>query len=214
MRAVYVIETEKWNDDAVRIAIDTSDLALRSAATDFLTRGLAAVRTGNLSAAQEVLDEFKKRREATKTPARRNHELAVGVMEKELEALVLLAAGKAERAVQLMEEATAEEESMSLEFGPPIPVKPSHELFGEILLELDRPREAQKHFALALARAPGRVLTLLGLSRAEARSGNQEKAQQIHHQLREIWHGADQDLPILREVTKSEGMDSPEVARR
>ncbi len=96
MRAVYVVETEKWEDDAVRIAIDTSDLALRSAATDFLTRGLAAVRTGNLNAAQEALDEFKKRRETTKTPRRRNNELAVGVMEKELEALVLLAAGKAE----------------------------------------------------------------------------------------------------------------------
>ncbi len=134
-------------------------------------------------------------------------------MEKELEAIVMVAAGKAERAVQLMEEATAEEESMSLEFGPPIPVKPSHELFGEILLELDRPQEAQKHFVLALARAPGRVLTLLGLSRAAARSGNQEKAQQIHQQLREIWHGADQDLPILREVTKSEEMDSLGVAR-
>lgn len=214
MRAVYIIETEKWDDDAVRIAIDTSKLALRSAATDFLTRGLAAVRTGNLSAAQEILEEFKKRRESTKTPARRNHELAVGVMEKELEALVLLAAGKAERAVQLMEEATAEEERMSLEFGPPIPVKPSHELFGEILLELDRPQEAQKHFELALARTPRRVLTLLGLSRAAARSGNQEKAQQIHHQLGKIWHGADQDLPLLREVTKSEGTSGLGVARR
>ena len=214
MRAVYVVETEKWEDDAVRIAIDTSDLALRSAATDFLTRGLAAVRTGNLNAAQEALDEFKKRRETTKTPRRRNNELAVGVMEKELEALVLLAAGKAERAVQLMEAATEEEESMSLEFGPPIPVKPSHELFGEILLELDRPQEARKHFELALARAPGRVLSLLGLSRAATRSGDQEKAQQIHRQLRKIWQGADQDLPTLREVTRSEEMDHLGVARR
>jgi tetratricopeptide (TPR) repeat protein len=160
------------------------------------------------------LEKFKKRREATKTPARRNHELAVGVMEKELEALVLLAAGKAERAVQLMEEATAEEERMSLEFGPPIPVKPSHELFGEILLELDRPQEAQKHFELALARTPRRVLTLLGLSRAAARSGNQEKAQQIHHQLGKIWHGADQDLPLLREVTKSEETNGLGIAGR
>jgi tetratricopeptide (TPR) repeat protein len=214
MRAVYVVETEKWEDDAVRIAIDTSDLSLRSAATDFLTRGLAAVRTGNLNVAQEVLDEFKKRRETTKTPGRRNNELAVGVMEKELEALVLLAAGKAERAVQLMEAATEEEESMSLEFGPPIPVKPSHELFGEILLELNRPQEAREHFELALARAPGRVLTLLGLSRAATRSGDQEKAQQIHRQLRKIWQGADQDLPILREVTRSEEMDQLGVARR
>ena len=103
---------------------------------------------------------------------------------------------------------------MSLEFGPPIPVKPSHELFGEILLELDRPQEAQKHFELALARTPRRVLTLLGLSRAAARSGNQEKAQQIHHQLGKIWHGADQDLPLLREVTKSEGTSDLGVARR
>ncbi len=135
-------------------------------------------------------------------------------MEKELEALVLLAAGKAERAVQLMEEATAEEESMSLAFGPPIPVKPSHELFGEILLELDRPQEAQKHFELSLARAPGRVLTLLGLSRAAALLGNQEKAQQIHHQLRKIWHGADQDLPLLSVVTKSEATSGTGIARR
>ena len=89
---------------------------------------------------------------------------------------------------------------MPLAFGPPWPIKPSHELFGEVLLELNRPEEAMKQFELALKRTPRRAFSLLGLAQAVSRSGDNETAQKIYRELNEVWHNADRELPALNEV--------------
>lgn len=62
---------------------------------------------------------------------------------------------------------------MSLEFGPPNLVKPARELAGEILLKFGKASEAKEQFEAALARAPGRALSLKGL--AEAREASLHK---------------------------------------
>jgi predicted Zn-dependent protease len=72
-----------------------------------------------------------------------------------------------------------------------VPPKPAHELLGEMLLNLDRPLEARRHFALALERAPKRTLSLLGLARAAARTGDKGLAQEIYAELRSIRARAD-----------------------
>ena len=60
---------------------------------------------------------------------------------------------------------------MALSYGPPNPMKPSHELLGEILLEVGRSKEAVEAFQKTLERVPRRALSLLGLARAAKRSG-------------------------------------------
>ncbi len=55
-----------------------------------------------------------------------------------------------------------EEDALTFEFGPPIPVKPAHELYGEELQAAHRPKEARDEFQRALARAPKRVQSLRG----------------------------------------------------
>ncbi len=91
---------------------------------------------------------------------------AVEVMEKQLEAMIRLSEGKGDDAVKLVQEAADIEDSLNFEFGPPLPVKPSHELFGEVLLELKRPKEAKIQFELALSRTPGRALSLRGVEKS------------------------------------------------
>ena len=96
-------------------------------------------------------------------------------MEEDVEQLSIpvtrrhLAAGDNKKALQLIKQATAVEDEMPLSYGPPSPVKPSHELFGELLLEAGQPAEARDEFERALERAPRRALSLLGL----AASGSQ-----------------------------------------
>jgi len=46
------------------------------------------------------------------------------------------------------------------------PIKPSHELLGEVLLSLDKPIEAQTHFQQALSRTTNRTLSKKGLLQA------------------------------------------------
>src|SRR5438128_1341083 len=94
---------------------------------------------------------------------------------------------------------------MPAEFGPPPDVKPAHELFGEMLLEAGRAAEAQREFARALALAPKRALSLLGLGRAAAAAGDRATAAQAYREVREIWHRADPGLPGLAEASRSVG---------
>ena len=68
------------------------------------------------------------------------------------------------------------EEQTSAPYGPPNLIKPTHELFGEILLRAGKPAEAAEQFKIALLRQPNRARSLLGAARAAAQSGNQAAA--------------------------------------
>ena len=88
------------------------------------------------------------------------------------------------------------EDDMPLDFGPAWPLKPAHELYGEVLLDLDRPAESQAQFEASLKRYPRRALSLWGRARAAALAGNAQAAQEARSALREVWDDAD---PAVRQ---------------
>ena len=71
-------------------------------------------------------------------------------------------------------------------------VKPAHELLGEMLLARKRPAEARREFEAALARAPRRALSLLGLARSLARTGERELSRATYSELALMCEGSDQ----------------------
>lgn len=79
-------------------------------------------------------------------------------------------------------------------------IKPTHELYGEILLFLDRPQEAQHQFERALLWHPNRARSVLGLARATAQMGHVQATRQAYATFLNIWNQADQDLPELKEA--------------
>ncbi len=208
MRAAYLIETQKWNSDALRVKLEASEMSLGTAAIDLFVNGLAALKTGNRAAAERALDDIKARR-ALSPKESAEYKNGAEIVELELEALLKLGDGKSEAAIELMTNATTIEDAMPLDFGPPWPTKPSHELFGEILLNLNRPAEAMQQFKLALKRAPRRASSLLGLARAASRANETKTAQQAYAELNLMWHNADKELPALQEVKKILGATSP-----
>jgi tetratricopeptide (TPR) repeat protein len=121
---------------------------------------------------------------------------------RELEVAAMISASKGSfiEAIELMKKATAIEESMSPPSGPPVLIKPSHELLGEILLRANRPKEAAQQFATALLRQPNRARSLLGAARAAAQSGDAKSAAEIYSALLRQWQQADPQLPELREA--------------
>jgi hypothetical protein len=80
-------------------------------------------------------------------------------------------------------------EAMAPPRGSANPVKPVYELYGELLLKLDRPAEAVEHFEIALVRMPRRPRALLGLARARAAIGDEAGAAQAYLTLTEVWAG-------------------------
>lgn len=113
------------------------------------------------------------------------------VMRLELEGAVDLGEGKGDEGFRLLRQAADLEESLPVPFGPPFVEKPSHELLGEALLSVGRPAEAAKAFERALARAPLRTRSLLGLARAEGRIGETDKSRRTYAALHAIEHRAD-----------------------
>ena len=198
MRATYMIETGQ----PYPASVDTADLDLAAVAADLLATGIVAANRGERAEAERSLSRLRNLKRETapdQSGPKHNHVFAgdiqtIDIAEKELEATLLMADGKTSSAIEAMKKATAVEDSMSVEFGPPSPPKPAHELFGEILLQLGRAEEARRQFELALVRTPKRALSVLGLARALTQSGNAAGARQSYTELREIWRSADKDL--------------------
>ena len=121
---------------------------------------------------------------------------------RDLEIAALSASMKKDHAnaIELMKKATALEEQMSAPYGPPTLIKPTHELFGEILLRAGKPSEAAEQFKISLLRQPNRARSLLGAARAAAQTGNHAAAAAAYTTLLEQWKQADESLPELREA--------------
>ena len=86
---------------------------------------------------------------------------------KELEALIVLEESQPQKALTVLREAADLEDSLPYDYGPPIPIKPTHELLGEVFLSLKQPEKAKEEFEQALNRAPKRRLSLIGYSEAK-----------------------------------------------
>jgi predicted Zn-dependent protease len=104
------------------------------------------------------------------------------------------------KAIELIKQAATLEEQMAPPLGPPILIKPSHELYGEILLRAGKPAEALAQFKTALLRQPNRARSLLGAARAAAQAGDRAGAAVTYAKLLEQWSQADQELAELREA--------------
>lgn len=122
------------------------------------------------------------------------------IMAQQVEALLAVADGKTGDALTAMKNAVEIEDRLSYEFGPPLPHKPAHELFGEILLQLGQPRLARVQFEFALLRAPKRALSLLGIARCDEELRDLGAARRSYEELREIWSQAD---PEVREALEA-----------
>lgn len=129
-----------------------------------------------------------------------NDKRVAAIMAQQLEAILIFSEGRRDEGLVLARQAAAVEDDLSFEFGPPLPVKPGHELVGDLLMDVRRPGEAVVAYESALKRYPGRALSLLGLYRAATASRQPLKAQQAAADLRRIWQRADKTLPELREI--------------
>lgn len=177
MWARYVLDTEDWRGEVAQWTPAFGE-ATAPRATWAFARGFAAARRGDLPMARAALESFGQARERLiakiaarpePDPGDAQYRTRLDVLGLELEAEVLLASrGAADSAVALLRRATALEDSMAYAFGPPFVDEPSHELLGEVLLDLGRGGEAKRELEATLRRTPGRAAVLRGLERAGA----------------------------------------------
>ena len=122
-------------------------------------------------------------------------------MHLETSALLALARGNEDEAIELLRKAVSLEETMRPPNGAADPVKPSHELLGEVLLETGNPSEAAQAFEASLLRMPNRTHSLLGSARAHAAAGDRATASERFQKLVKIW-GGHNELPGYQEAER------------
>jgi hypothetical protein len=194
------------SDMRARLVVETRSFKELAAARDFGTTselfaiGMSAARQGDANAAGLALAELSRRAGPAARGEPGQRRLDAAVMEKELAALIALRDGRRADALARMQEAVALERGLPPPLGPPRPIKPASELFGEILLEMGRPRDAAAEFRRALEGWPNRSLAVLGLARATAALGDSTSARRHYRRFLANWRSADPDLPELQEA--------------
>jgi tetratricopeptide (TPR) repeat protein len=209
MRARHTIETERWQVTDVapliaQIKKEPDRVTERITGSTLLAAALSAARLGNAAAAELASGGLRDLVASMK--ARKAFETRqVEIMALEAAGMSLLARGDRDAAVKTLEQAAAIEEAMEPPSGPPgeqdtdPPIKPAHELLGEVLLEVGRPADAAKQFAIGLTRTPNRPRLLLGAARAASKTNDHAAAQLRYRQLLNL-PGGGPDRPGLDEA--------------
>lgn len=165
MLARYILETERWSE----MPFDRLSARDDNHAGIQFVAGLAAVETGNIDAAIAALDKVSdiRQRQARKQETAYMAKI-IEVGEKELEAALALVGNDTSLAEEYLRDAIAIESTLNAPSGPPLPMKPSFEMYGEFLLTQGRYQEAAAQFTKALDRTPNRTKSVIGLAAAEA----------------------------------------------
>jgi tetratricopeptide (TPR) repeat protein len=221
MAAQAVLETENWKrafelfPDAAPSASSAADAGAHhhggipaTGGRDQVTRNqvLAAYVRGMAAAhmGQPEADAARARLESMAEQARKrgDEELSESllVMSGEVAAVHALKREETRKAIAAMEQAVKREEAMPAPSGPPDLIKPSHEVFGEILLAAGDAQRAREQFAWSLERHPNRARSLVGAARAAAAAGDAAAASDYYGKLLDVWRYADTQMAELKEA--------------
>jgi tetratricopeptide (TPR) repeat protein len=202
MRATAVVESPAASGQALAMQIDTKGMN-RSAAWVWFPEGYAAAERDDFaladSTSQRIAELVKLPHEPEAAP---NEDAYVEIMAQTVAGLSAFRHGDRQSGIATVERAAARYESVPFDYGPPVPVKPPHELAGELLLQLGQPKEARTYFERALQLAPRRTESLLGLAQAAAAAGDEAAAKAAYTELMEIWHLADAGYPAKADAAR------------
>ena len=176
MRARLILETENWE----RIALEAPEtpkapqahdhagmpgMAMPSSNTWIFIAGYSAAKLGDLPAAERAVEMLRAARGKLDKPSP-TATGPISIMEKQISALVSSARGRKDEALTLAKDAMDIELSLSPPSGPPDPIKPAPEFYGELLLEAGRTAEAVAALELSLQRTPNRTPSLKAMAKA------------------------------------------------
>ena len=184
MLARYVVDTERWDelpaDAALSGAPQADDPAHANHRRDpnvdlNIAKGLAAAARRDVAGASRAADALKAAKTASESqPGGAYRAKMVAVGELEVRAALAQSQGETAKAEDLFKQATAIEGVLDAPSGPPQPMKPSFEMYGEFLLSVGRNAESATQFELALARTPNRTRSAQGLARARPQSAERK----------------------------------------
>lgn len=188
MLARYILETGKWEKIPLEGAKEAGaehesmpgmpGMGTRYAGEGawIFIAGLSAAKLGDADEADRARAKLDALRQSVESGGDAYAAKPFAIMADEVASAALLARGQKADAVRLAKQAADIESTLAAPSGPPEPIKPALEFYGETLLDAGRPAEAAAAFQQQLLRTPKRTPSLDGLARATGKSGSQATA--------------------------------------
>jgi tetratricopeptide (TPR) repeat protein len=196
MQATHMIETGRYEDLPLpQGEPDTSRYS--STANLVLAIGMGAAQAKNAAKTEQAAAIVGGLAAKSEDPYTRK---TYSIMEHELRGLALMVKGETDSALAQLDEATKIEETLDPPSGPVFPLKPSHELYGEVLAQAGKHKEAFAEFQTSLERTPNRTASLIGLARSAVAVGDMETATEAYETLQRFLRDANPDVAFLAEV--------------
>jgi len=176
MRGRHMIETGQWED----VTLDTPESVEGGNAHWVSVVGMSAAYRGDMETATAAIERLEVLQKQATADGKTYDAKVITVLEKEVMAVTSLVNGDKQRAVEIAREAAEMEmREMNAPSGPPLPMKPAVELYGDILLAADRPVEALVAYERSMQWIPQRTPSILGLANAASAAGDNKKADEM-----------------------------------
>jgi len=176
VKARHIIESEEWQIQPLSNDLSGDQLvALGLSAANLNDHDLIAAVANRL---RELLEDSPN-----------NRSLKIGF--REISALSLLSESSTaneEKALSLLNEAVEIADNGPLPRGAASPLKPAHEMAGDVYLQLGQAEKAAELFEQSLLRMPNRPRALLGAARSYDQAGEEGKASEKYQALLQVWN--------------------------
>jgi tetratricopeptide (TPR) repeat protein len=187
--ARFALERKQW-EEAAHLAIHSPDFSLDQFPWQqgiiYFTRVLGSLHTGDKEEAYTNLEALKSCYNKLVEAKDDYKAKQVLIQIKASEAWIRFAEGQEKEALELMISAAEMEDATEKHPVTPGEVIPARELLGDLLMKMDRVREALQAYETSMKRAPNRFNGLLGAAQAADRVGDKEKARLYYEKLVEI----------------------------
>ncbi|HEY6502951.1 MAG TPA: hypothetical protein VIZ28_03160 [Chitinophagaceae bacterium] len=185
LKATYLAETGDYTGAVTQISFPLGDLNIQTRSRDYFVKGMNAWQRIDADGLDKIIRELSALRLVEQTKVSGTGLRVCGNINRsiptlsdlqqteviELELKAMLARMKKDEAAaeRFLKQATELETITTYAYGPPRIVKPSFEMYGEWLLEMNKPAEALQQFELSLKTAPNKLLSVKGKEEAGKR---------------------------------------------
>jgi tetratricopeptide (TPR) repeat protein len=157
----------------------------------YFARALGAAHMGDTAAARVAVDSLAAIHERLAETSESYWAEQVAIQQLGAQAWLAFAQHHADSALAQMREAGRREDATEKSAVTPGPLAPARELLGDMLMELQRPREALVEYRATLRKEPNRFRTLYGAMRAASLAGDRAAAKEYRTRLVKLCANAD-----------------------
>jgi hypothetical protein len=201
--ARYALERGAWAD-AAALTVRPANTPYTEAITHF-ARAIGAARSGNPAAATADIERLAALRDKLRDMKDTYWTEQVDIQRRVALAWQAYAEGKKDDGLALMSAAADAEDATDKSAVSPGPLAPARELYGYMLLDAGRNKEALAAFEATMKKEPNRFRGIYGGARAAEAAGDKAKAATYYKQLLDVAREADTERPEILHARKFVG---------